>query len=145
MEGKRWLFTSEVGFITTAFGSTVDVIGDLRRKPHSPPPEESRQWQWPKPKNEEVFFRERSPVLGEFSKRFFEWVKNQSTLKQKSKDYYANGWRLLADTDVVSMRLDAICQDDTERAQFSRWPVEPQQCTSHASANARQSGRVESA
>ena len=55
----------------------------------------------------------RSPVLGEFSKRFLEWVDSQSTLKQKSKDYYANGWRLLADTDMAGMRLDTISQDDT--------------------------------
>ena len=39
-----------------ASGSTVDVIGDLRRKPHSPPLEESRHSQWPEPKNEEAFF-----------------------------------------------------------------------------------------
>src|SRR6266571_1008485 len=55
----------------------------------------------------------RSPVLCEFSKRFLEWVEKQSTLKQKSKDYYANGWRLLAETDIAGMRLDAISQDDT--------------------------------
>ena len=55
----------------------------------------------------------RSPVLREFSKRFLEWVENQRTLKQKSKDYYANGWRLLADTDLAGMRIDAISQDDT--------------------------------
>jgi hypothetical protein len=56
MEGKRWLFTSEVGFITTASGSTVDAIGDPRRKPQSHPLEESRQSQWPNLKNEEAFF-----------------------------------------------------------------------------------------
>jgi hypothetical protein len=56
MEGKRWLFTSEVGFITTVSGSTVDAIGDPRRKPHSPPLEESRHSRWPKPRNEEAFF-----------------------------------------------------------------------------------------
>jgi hypothetical protein len=57
MEGKQWLFTSEVGFITTASGSTVDVIEDPRRKPQSPPLEESRHSQWSEPKNEEVFFQ----------------------------------------------------------------------------------------
>jgi hypothetical protein len=56
MEGKRWLFTSEVGFITSASGSTVDVIGDPRRKPHSRQLEESRHSPLPKPRNEEAFF-----------------------------------------------------------------------------------------
>jgi hypothetical protein len=56
MEGKRWLFTSEVGFITTAFGSTVDAIEDPRTKPHSQPLEESRHSRWPKQRNEEAFF-----------------------------------------------------------------------------------------
>ena len=69
-----------------------------------------------------VLLPRRSPVLREFSKRFLEWVDNQSMLKQKSKDYYANGWRLLADTDVAGMRLDAICQDDTGMLSFSGGP-----------------------
>jgi hypothetical protein len=47
----------------------------------------------------------RSPVLREFSQAFLEWVENQSTLKQKSKDYHANGWRLPADTDIAGVRL----------------------------------------
>jgi hypothetical protein len=65
-----------------------------------------------------VLLLRRSPVLREFSKRFFKWADNQSMLKQTSKDYYANGWRLLADTDVASMRLDAISQDDTGVLRF---------------------------
>ena len=69
-----------------------------------------------------VLLLRRSPVLGEFSKRFLDWVNNQSMLKQKSKDYYANGWRLLADTDVASMRLDAISQDDTGVLRFPGGP-----------------------
>src|SRR3989442_2554018 len=36
-----------------------------------------------------VLLLRRSPVLRGFSKRFLEWVDNQSMLKQKSKDYYA--------------------------------------------------------
>jgi len=64
----------------------------------------------------------RSPVLRGFSKRFLEWVDNQSMLKQKSKDYYANGWRLLADTVVAGMRLDAIYQDDTGVLSFPGGP-----------------------
>src|SRR5260370_39251648 len=69
-----------------------------------------------------VLLLRRSPVLREFSKRFFEWTNNQSMLKQTSKDYYANGWRLLADTDVASMRLDAISQDDTGVLSFPGGP-----------------------
>jgi hypothetical protein len=33
----------------------------------------------------------RCPLLREFSRRFFEWVDNQSTLKEKSRVYYSNG------------------------------------------------------
>src|SRR5229473_7955318 len=69
-----------------------------------------------------VLLLRRSPVLGEFSKRFLEWANNQSMLKQKSKDYYANGWRLLAETDVATMRLDAISQDDTGVLSFPGGP-----------------------
>jgi integrase len=69
-----------------------------------------------------VLLLRRSPVLREFSKRFLEWVNNQSMLKQKSKDYYANRWRLLADTDVAGMRLDAICQDDAGALIFPGGP-----------------------
>src|SRR5258708_19216091 len=72
-----------------------------------------------------VLLLRRSPVLREFSKRFFEWTNNQSMLKQTSKDYYANGWRLLADTDVASMRLDAISQDDTSALRFPACPSNP--------------------
>jgi len=69
-----------------------------------------------------VLLLRRSPVLGEFSKRFLDWVNNQSMLKQKSKDYYANGWRLLAETDIAGMRLDAISQDDTGVLRFPGGP-----------------------
>src|SRR6266436_6787606 len=64
----------------------------------------------------------RSPVLREFSERFLEWVDNQSTLKQKSKDYYTNGWRLLGETDIADMRLDTISQDDTGVLSFPGGP-----------------------
>jgi len=53
----------------------------------------------------EVVLRKRSPLLRDFKARFFEWVESNTTLKQKTKDYYENGWRLLEETDVAAMRL----------------------------------------
>ena len=64
----------------------------------------------------------RGPAVREFSERFLEWVENQSTLKQKSKEYYTNGWRLLSETDIAGMRLDAISQDDTGGLRFPGGP-----------------------
>lgn len=64
----------------------------------------------------------RCPFLRDFSKRFFEWVDNQSTLKEKSKVYYSNGWRLLEKTEVAGMRLDAISKDDAGELTFSGGP-----------------------
>jgi integrase len=64
----------------------------------------------------------RCPLLRDFSRRFFDWVDNQSTLKEKSRVYYWNGWRLLETTDVAGMQLDAICQDDAGALAFSGGP-----------------------
>src|SRR5215470_14663199 len=64
----------------------------------------------------------RSPTLRDFSQRFLEWVENQSSLKAKSKHYYANGWRLLEETDVAGMRLDVISRDDAGSLRFPGGP-----------------------
>ncbi len=64
----------------------------------------------------------RCPVLRDFKPRFFEWVENQSTLKEKSKEYYTEGWKLLEKTDVAGMRLDAISQDDAGELRFPGGP-----------------------
>ena len=53
---------------------------------------------------------------------FFEWVEGNTTLKQKTKDYYENGWRLLEETDVAAMRLNAITKDDADRLAFPCGP-----------------------
>jgi hypothetical protein len=60
--------------------------------------------------------------LRDFKIRFFEWVEGNATLKQKTKDYYANGWRLLEETDVVAMRVNAITKDDADRLAFPGSP-----------------------
>ena len=52
----------------------------------------------------DVVLRKRSPLLRDFRIRFFEWVESNTTLKQKTKDYYENGWRLLEETDIAAMR-----------------------------------------
>jgi integrase len=69
-----------------------------------------------------VVLRKRSPLLRDFKSRFFEWVESHTKLKQKTKDYYANGWRLLEDTDVPAMRLNAITRDDADRLAFPGGP-----------------------
>jgi len=51
----------------------------------------------------DVVLRKRSPLLRDFKTRFLEWVEGNTTLKQKTKDYYENGWRLLEQTDVVAI------------------------------------------
>jgi integrase len=40
-------------------------------------------------------------------------------LREKSKAYYGNGWRLLSTTRIVGMRLDHITKDDVEALSFS--------------------------
>jgi hypothetical protein len=70
----------------------------------------------------DVVLRKRSPLLRDFKTRFFEWVKCNTTLKQKTKDYYENGWRLLEETDVAAMRLNAITKDDADRLAFPGGP-----------------------
>ena len=55
----------------------------------------------------------RTPTLQKFSIRFLEWVTN-AKLEPKSKLYYQDGWRLLSQTKIVGMRLDAITNDEAE-------------------------------
>jgi hypothetical protein len=70
----------------------------------------------------DVVLRKRSPLLRDFKTRFLEWVEGNTTLKQKTKDYYENGWRLLEETDVVAMRVNAITKDDADRLTFPGGP-----------------------
>jgi len=70
----------------------------------------------------DVVLRKRSPLLRDFKTRFFEWAEGNSTLKQKTKDYYENGWRLLDKTRLGAMRLNAITRDDADRLAFPGGP-----------------------
>jgi len=70
----------------------------------------------------DLVLRKRSPLLRDFKTRFFEWVEGNITLKQKTKDYYENGWRLLEETDVAAMRVNAITRDDADRLTFPGGP-----------------------
>jgi hypothetical protein len=58
------------------------------------------------------------PSLQGFSIRFLSWVES-ATLSGKSKAYYRYGWRLLAMTKIVGMRLDHITKDDVEGLSLS--------------------------
>jgi len=70
----------------------------------------------------DVVLSRRSPLLRDFQARFFEWVEGNTTLKQKTKDYYENGWRLLEGTTVAPMRLNTITRDDADRLTFPGGP-----------------------
>jgi integrase len=70
----------------------------------------------------DVVLRRRSPFLRDFKMRFFEWANGNMNLKQTTKDYYENGWRLLKDTTVAAMRLTAISRDEAERLAFPGGP-----------------------
>jgi integrase len=60
----------------------------------------------------------KAPSLLELSTQFLRWVES-ATLASKTKKYYANGWRLLSGTKLVSMRLDHITKDDVDVLTFS--------------------------
>jgi len=60
--------------------------------------------------------------LRDFKTRFFEWVQGNTKLQQKTKDYYANGWRMLEGTELADMRLCAITRDDADRLTFPGGP-----------------------
>jgi hypothetical protein len=49
-------------------------------------------------------------------------VEDNTHLKQRTKDYYENGWRLLEETDVAAMRLNAITKDHADRLTFPGGP-----------------------
>jgi integrase len=66
----------------------------------------------------DILLRRRCPLLRDFKARFFDWVKMNGKLQQTTKDYYANGWRLLEEKKVAEMRLSAITRDDADRLTF---------------------------
>ena len=74
----------------------------------------------------------RAPVLRVFSERFLSWVEN-AKLEPKSKDYYKDGWRLLAETQIAGMRLDVITNDDLDLVSFPGSASNSQASNSQAS------------
>jgi integrase len=65
----------------------------------------------------DLVLRKRTPVLEDFATEFLDWVEN-GNLKPRTKLYYQNGWRLLAETKLAGMRLNAIATDDAEGIRF---------------------------
>jgi integrase len=63
----------------------------------------------------------KAPGLLEFSGRFLDWVHNVR-LERKTKLYYRDGWRLLAASPIVGMRLDKIMADDIGALRFTGSP-----------------------
>jgi integrase len=66
----------------------------------------------------DLLLKSRAPLLRDYKTRFLEWVNANVNLKQATKDYYENGWRLLEGTKVIDMRLSAITRDEAERLAF---------------------------
>jgi integrase len=56
----------------------------------------------------------KAPVLDDFSPRFLKWV-TEAKLEEASKLYYRDGWKLLSQTKLKSMRIDQITNDDVEK------------------------------
>lgn len=63
------------------------------------------------------FLDRKAPGLQQFSTRFLTWV-DATNLEHPTKRYYRDGWRLLATTKMVGMRLDRISKDDAETLNF---------------------------
>jgi integrase len=59
--------------------------------------------------------------LAEFSQRFFEWLLGIQ-LEEKSKKYYKHGYKVLATTPLVNMRLDALSTDEIASVRFPGSP-----------------------
>ncbi len=59
----------------------------------------------------------RPPSLREFSKKFLDWV-DAANLESKTKLYYHDGWRLLAQTELAAMRIDLITNDHVATQSF---------------------------
>jgi integrase len=70
----------------------------------------------------DVVLRRRSPLLRDFKPRFFAWVDSNTKLTKRTRSYYENGWRLLQNTAVASMRLNAITRDDADKLIFPGGP-----------------------
>jgi len=56
------------------------------------------------------------------AKRFMSYVDN-AKLADKTKSYLRNGWRLLEQTNIASMRLNHITAEDVERCPYRADPI----------------------
>ncbi len=64
---------------------------------------------------------QRAPVIQDFAPKFLDFVDN-SRLESQSKRDYRNGWRLIAQSKLLGMRLDQITADDAETTRFHESP-----------------------
>ena len=63
---------------------------------------------------------QRGITLRAFSERFLQWVKETRNLSESSRRYYQYGWRLIARTELASMRVTSITRDSVDCARFTR-------------------------
>jgi integrase len=59
----------------------------------------------------------KAPVLREFSRSFLKEV-DESSLEEKTKTYYHDGWRLLSATRLAGMRIDQITREIADEIAF---------------------------
>ena len=64
----------------------------------------------------------KSPVLSDYAKIFLHRVERNQTLKPKTKKYYENGVRRLAQTNLSRLLLDQITTGDIDRTVFPGGP-----------------------
>ena len=60
----------------------------------------------------------RTPLLRELAPRFLAWV-GAADLEPKTKTYYHNGWRLLSQTRIATVRLSDIGEEQITALHFS--------------------------
>lgn len=60
----------------------------------------------------------KAPTLKDFSLEFLKYVEENQQLAKDTKRCYANGWRLLSNTPLASMKMDEIENHHVERVEF---------------------------
>lgn len=69
-------------------------------------------------KERKLTVHHRSLTLGDFSKRFLEWV-DTTHLEPKSKKYYQSGWKMLSKTPIYGMKIAQITTDEAGVLRFA--------------------------
>jgi integrase len=60
----------------------------------------------------------KAPTLEEFSKEFLKFIEQTKAMEPNTKRSYTNGWRLLAKTQIIHRRMDAIYPSNVDMLTF---------------------------